>query len=206
LKAATNRSALNDKRCNLPGVQPDFNCKTEAPGNGLDQPVEANLADHLCQLTQQCCAKVLNGIAVSQNDGLNFSKVISRANVPDGQLINLRPLLSARGKRIDKTETLCRQLLGNLACKVGAGPFLIDRKRPALYSVKGAVLIRNDRTKVTDVTAPEHHEVRVDYSLLVAWCTWATASDNTEFCLRRSPTLDDHLIAFSRNVRCHRIA
>ncbi|MCY1532168.1 hypothetical protein D9M68_674220 [compost metagenome] len=174
-------------------------------GQSLDEAGDADLVDHLGQLTATGRPHQAHHAGVSLDHRFGTRIHIRLAAHHHRQRTILRAGLTAGYRRIEKTQL---QLVGpgrQLAGDIGRGRGVIDQYGSRRHAGKGAVIAQHHAAQVMVIAHANHHQLGTLGRLARGGRTAAGKFGQPLRRLGRRAVIDTHLMPAARQMPRHRI-
>ena len=185
--------------------------------DGLGQPLhqagDADLVDHLGQLSGTHVAHAGDGLRVGHRDGAHPFDIGLGAAAHDGEAAFLGARLSARDRGIDEVQAMRTGRRIQLTTDFGRSCGVVHVERAGLHADKGAVFAHHHAAQVVVVAHAREHDVGVLRRL--AWGEGQAVSTGgglafdlgqPAFRLGRGAVVHADCMSGLRQMACHRIA
>ena len=207
------RRALADDIQHLPHVQTGHFTEVDGLGQPLHQAGDADLVDHLGQLSGAHIAHAGDGLRVGHRDRAHPFHIGLGAAAHDGEAAFLGARLSTRDRGIDEVQAMRTGRRIQLAADLGRGRGVVHVERAGLHADKGAVFAQHHAAQVVVIAHAREHDVGVLRGLTRGkGQTVATGGSvafdlgQPAFCFGRGAVVHADRMSGLCQMACHRIA
>ena len=204
--------ALADDIQHLLHVQAGYLAKVDGLGQPLHQAGDADLVDHLGQLSGAHVAHAGDGLRVGHRDGAYSFDIGLGAAAHDGEAAFLGACLPARDRGVNEVQAVRTRRGIQFAADFGRGRGVVHVECAGLHADKGAIRTQHHAAQVVVVAHAREHDVGVLRRLAWGGCPAVATGGGFVFDLGQpafrlgcGAVVHADRVSGLRQMACHRV-